>query len=78
MGIFKSFTKILKKRPIIGGAIGFSFGTPFLGTALGTGIGTLGIGGDTEDALKAGLMGGIAGYAGYKFLDLVLHQLWNG
>ena len=65
MGIFKSFTKILKKAaPIIGGAIGFSFGTPFLGTALGTGIGTLV---DTEDALKAGLMGGIAGYAGSKF-----------
>ena len=42
MGIFKSFTKILKKqRPIIGGAIGFSFGSPFLGTALGTGIGSL-------------------------------------
>ncbi len=68
MGIFKSFTKILKKAaPIIGGAIGFSFGTPFLGTALGTGIGTLVAGGDTEDALKAGLMGGIAGYAGSKF-----------
>ena len=42
-------------------------GTPFLGTALGTGIGTLVAGGDTEDALKAGLMGGIAGYAGSKF-----------
>jgi hypothetical protein len=68
MGIFKSFTKILKKAaPIIGGAIGFSFGSPFLGTALGTGIGTLIAGGDTEDALKAGLMGGIAGYAGSKF-----------
>ena len=68
MGIFKSFTKVLKKAaPIIGGAIGFSFGSPFLGTALGTGIGTLIAGGDTEDALKAGLMGGIAGYAGSKF-----------
>jgi hypothetical protein len=68
MGIFRSFTKILKKAaPIIGGAIGFSFGSPFLGTALGTGIGTLVAGGDTEDALKAGLMGGIAGYAGSKF-----------
>ena len=68
MGIFKSFTKVLKKAaPIIGGAIGFSIGTPFLGTALGTGIGTLIAGGDTEDALKAGLMGGIAGYAGSKF-----------
>tara|TARA_R100001510_G_scaffold49240_1_gene47472 strand:+ start:214 stop:984 length:771 start_codon:yes stop_codon:yes gene_type:complete len=68
MGIFRSLTKVLKKAaPIIGGAIGFSFGTPFLGTALGTGIGTLIAGGDTEDALKAGLMGGIAGYAGSKF-----------
>ena len=68
MGIFKNVTKLLKKAaPIIGGAIGFSFGSPFLGTALGTGIGTLIAGGDTEDALKAGLMGGIAGYAGSKF-----------
>jgi len=68
MGIFKNVTKLLKKAaPIIGGAIGFSFGSPFLGTALGTGIGTLVAGGDTEDALKAGLMGGIAGYAGSKF-----------
>ena len=42
MGIFKSITKVLKKAAlIIGGAIGFSMGTPFLGTALGTGIGTL-------------------------------------
>ena len=68
MGIFKSFTKILKKAaPIIGGSIGFAFGSPFLGTALGTGIGTLVAGGDAEDAIKAGLMGGIAGYAGSKF-----------
>jgi hypothetical protein len=68
MGIFRSLTKVLKKAaPVIGGAIGFSFGSPFLGTALGTGIGTLIAGGDTEDALKAGLMGGIAGYAGSKF-----------
>ena len=37
-------------------------------------VGTLVAYGDTEDALKAGLMGGIAGY-GSKFLDLVLHQL---
>ena len=68
MGIFKSITKVLKKAaPIIGGAIGFSMGTPFLGTALGTGIGTLVAGGDAEDAVKAGLMGGIAGYAGNQF-----------
>ena len=68
MGIFKNVTKLLKKAaPIIGGSIGFAFGSPFLGTALGTGIGTLIAGGDTEDAIKAGLMGGIAGYAGSKF-----------
>ena len=68
MGIFKNVTKLLKKAaPIIGGSIGFAFGSPFLGTALGTGIGTLIAGGDTEEAIKAGLMGGIAGYAGSKF-----------
>lgn len=68
MGIFKSFTKVLKKAaPIIGGAIGFGIGGGALGAALGSGIGSLLGGGDTEDALKAAALGGIAGYAGSKF-----------
>jgi hypothetical protein len=68
MGIFKSFTKVLKKAaPIIGGAIGFGIGGGALGAALGSGIGSLIGGGDTEDALKAAALGGIAGYAGGKF-----------
>ena len=51
MGIFKSFTKILKKaRPIIGGTIGFAIAPGFLGPALGTGIGSL-LGGDAERML---------------------------
>ena len=77
MGIFKSFTKILKKAaPIIGGAIGFSFGSPFLGTALGTGIGTLVAGGDTEDAFEGiGLMGGILDTQAVNFSDLLPHLL---
>jgi len=67
MGIFKSFTKILKKAaPIIGGSIGFAIGGP-MGAALGSGIGSLASGRDLEDSLKAAALGGIAGYAGSKF-----------
>jgi len=74
MGIFKNITKILKKAaPVIGGTIGFAIGGPMgsaaLGAAFGSGIGTLVGGGDTDDALKAALLGGIGGYAasGGKF-----------
>ncbi len=72
MGIFKSFTKILKKAaPIIGGTIGFAIGGPLgsaaIGSALGAGIGSLASGRDLEDSLKAAALGGIAGYAGSKF-----------
>ena len=68
MGIFKNITKVLKKAaPIIGGTIGFAIGGPMgsaaLGAAFGSGIGTLVGGGDTDDALKAALLGGIGGYA---------------
>ena len=68
MGIFKKFTKILKKAaPIIGGTIGFAIGGPLgsaaIGSALGAGIGSLAAGADTDDALKAALLGGIGGYA---------------
>ena len=68
MGIFKSFTKILKKAaPIIGGTIGFAIGGPLgsaaIGSALGAGIGSLAAGADAEDALKAARLGGIGGYA---------------
>ena len=68
MGIFKSVTKLLKKAaPVIGGTIGFaigeSMGSLALGSALGAGIGSLVGGADTDDALKAALLGGIGGYA---------------
>ena len=68
MGIFKSFRKILKTAaPVIGGTIGFAIGGPLgsaaLGSALGAGIGSLAAGADTDDALKAALLGGIGGYA---------------
>ena len=68
MGIFKSFRKILKKAaPVIGGTIGFALGGPLgsaaIGSALGAGIGSLAAGYDTDDALKAALLGGIGGYA---------------
>ena len=69
MGIFKNVTKILKKAaPIIGGSIGFAIAPGFFGAALGSGIGSLVGGADPEDALKAAALGGIAGYAGSKFM----------
>ena len=53
MGIFKKFTKILKKAaPIIGGTIGFSLGGPLGGSlfaGLGTGIGSLVAGADPDE-----------------------------
>jgi len=68
MGIFRDITKTLKKAaPLIGASIGMYFGGPMgsaaLGGALGGGIGSLVGGGDTDDALKAALLGGIGGYA---------------
>jgi len=65
MSIFKNLGKTLKKAaPLIGAGIGMYFGAPTLGaglgTALGSGIGTLVAGGDVEDALLAGALG----YAG--------------
>jgi hypothetical protein len=72
MGIFKKFTKILKKAaPIIGGTIGFAMGGPLGGSlfaGLGTGIGSLVAGADPDDALRNALIGGIGAYAGSKFL----------
>ena len=51
MGIFKKFTKLLKKAaPVIGGTIGFALGGP-LGASLGSGIGSLASGRSAQDAL---------------------------
>jgi len=71
MGIFRNITKTLKKAaPLIGSAIGMYIGGPAgyaaLGGALGGGIGSLVGGGDTDDALKAALLGGIGGYTADK------------
>ena len=72
MGIFRNITRNLKKAaPLIGSAIGMYIAGPgyaALGGALGGGIGSLVGGGDTEDAVKAAALGGIAGYAGSKFM----------
>ena len=72
MGIFRNITRNLKKAaPLIGSAIGMYIAGPgyaALGGALGGGIGSLVGGGDTEAALKAAALGGIAGYAGSKFM----------
>ena len=73
MGIFKNITKTLKQAaPFIGSAIGMYVAGPgyaALGGALGGGIGSLVGGGDTEDALTAAALGGLAGYAGSKFMS---------
>ena len=66
MGIFKNFTKTLKKAaPIIGAGIGMYFGGP-MGASIGSGIGSLAAGQDTEQALlNAALAGGTAYMSGY-------------
>jgi hypothetical protein len=66
MGLFKNFTKILKKAaPVIGGAVGFGLGGP-MGAAIGSGIGGLAAGQDVEDALKTAAIGGALGYGASK------------
>ncbi len=59
MGIFKNFTKVLKKAaPVIGAGIGMYFGGP-MAASIGSGIGSLAAGQDTEQALlNAALAGG--------------------
>ena len=66
MGIFKNFTKVLKKAaPVIGAGIGMYFGGP-MGASIGSGIGSLAAGQDTEQALlNAALAGGTAYMSGY-------------
>ena len=61
MGIFKNFTKALKKAaPMIGAGIGMYFGGP-MGASIGSGIGSLASGRSTEEALmNAALAGGTA------------------
>jgi len=61
MGIFKNFTKALKKAaPMIGAGIGMYFGGP-MGASIGSGIGSLASGRSTEEALmNAALAGGSA------------------
>ena len=65
MGIFRDFTKTLKKAaPIIGAGIGMYYGGAF-GAGLGSGIGSLAGGRSVEDSLKnAALAGGAAYLAG--------------
>jgi len=66
MGIFKNFTKTLKKAaPIIGAGIGMYLGGP-MGASIGSGIGSLAAGQDAEQALlNAALAGGTAYMSGY-------------
>ena len=70
MGLFKNFTKVLKKAaPVIGGAIGFGLGGPAGGalySAIGSGIGGLVAGQDVEEALKTAAIGGALGYGASK------------
>tara|TARA_B100000424_G_scaffold217175_1_gene175271 strand:- start:451 stop:1482 length:1032 start_codon:yes stop_codon:yes gene_type:complete len=53
----------LAKAGLLGG---FLQASPFLASALGSGIGSLLQGGTTDDALQAGLLGGIGGAIGSK------------
>ena len=63
MGIFRDFTKTLKKAaPIIGAGIGMYFGGP-MGASIGSGIGSLASGRSTEEALRNAALAGASTYA---------------
>ena len=63
MGIFKNFTKALKKAaPMIGAGIGMYFGGP-MGASIGSGIGSLASGRSTEEALMNAALAGGTTYA---------------
>ena len=63
----KIFKAAKKAAPIIGAGLGFLYGGPMLGSALGGGLGSLVAGKSPKDALKFAALSGLAGGALGKF-----------
>ena len=63
----KIFKAAKKAAPIIGAGLGYLYGGPMLGSAIGGGLGSLIAGRSPEEALKFAAMSGLAGGALSKF-----------
>ena len=63
----KIFKAAKKAAPIIGAGLGFLYGGPMLGSALGGGLGSLVAGKSPQEALKFAALSGLAGGALGKF-----------
>lgn len=74
----KIFKAAKKAAPIIGAGLGFLYGGPMLGSALGGGLGSLVAGKSPRDALKFAALSGLTGGALSKFGGLQAGQGLGG
>ena len=74
----KIFKMAKKAAPVIGAGLGFLYGGPMLGSAIGGGLGSLIAGKKPEDALKFAAMAGLTGGALSKFGNLQAGQGLSG
>ena len=74
----KIFKMAKKAAPVIGAGLGFLYGGPMLGSAIGGGLGSLVAGKKPEDALKFAAMAGLTGGALSKFGGLQAGQGLGG
>ena len=74
----KIFKAAKKAAPIIGAGLGYLYGGPMLGSAIGGGLGSLIAGRSPEEALKFAAMSGLAGGALSKFGNVPAGQGLGG
>jgi len=74
----KIFKAAKKAAPIIGAGLGFLYGGPMLGSAIGGGLGSLVAGKSPRDALKFAALSGLTGGALSKFGGLQAGQGLGG
>ena len=74
----KIFKMAKKAAPVIGAGLGFLYGGPMLGSAIGGGLGSLIAGKKPEDALKFAAMAGLTGGALSKFGGMQAGQGLSG
>ena len=74
----KIFKMAKKAAPIIGAGLGFLYGGPMLGSAIGGGLGSLVAGKSPEEALKFAAMAGLTGGALSKFGGMQAGQGLSG
>ena len=74
----KIFKMAKKAAPVIGAGLGFLYGGPMLGSAIGGGLGSLVAGKSPEEALKFAAMAGLTGGALSKFGNLQAGQGLSG